>query len=220
MFFALLRAGLWEKEVQLQQYGQIDYSEVQRLAEEQAVVGLIAAGLEHVTDLKIPKKDLLQFIGQTLHLELRNETMNDFIGVLVEKMRKEGISALLVKGQGVAQCYERPLWRESGDVDFYLNKEKFNKAKEFFRPLVESLDPDNNFSQHINMKYDPWVVEIHGNMRGSLSPRINRGMDEVHRSMFEGGNIRSSCLGGATVFLPSPDNDVIIIFNHFVNHFQ
>ena len=44
-FFALLRAGLWEKEVQLLPYGEIDYSEVMRLAEEQSVVGLIAAGI-------------------------------------------------------------------------------------------------------------------------------------------------------------------------------
>ena len=48
-FFALVRAGLWEKEVRLLPYGEVDYSEVMRLAQEQAVVGLVAAGLGHVT---------------------------------------------------------------------------------------------------------------------------------------------------------------------------
>lgn len=38
-FFALLRAGLWEKEVRLAPYGEIDFSAVLDLAEEQSVVG-------------------------------------------------------------------------------------------------------------------------------------------------------------------------------------
>ena len=45
-FFALLRAGLWEQEVQLQPYGEVDFAEVLELAEEQSVVGLVAAGIE------------------------------------------------------------------------------------------------------------------------------------------------------------------------------
>ena len=47
-FFALLRASLWEKEVRLAPYGEIDFSAVLDLAEEQSVVGLLAAGIEHI----------------------------------------------------------------------------------------------------------------------------------------------------------------------------
>ena len=45
-FFALIRAGLWGTEVQLSDYGDIDYSSVMSLAEEQSVVGLVTAGLD------------------------------------------------------------------------------------------------------------------------------------------------------------------------------
>ncbi len=218
-YYALLRGGLWEKDVRLLPFGEIDFAEVYKLAEEQSVIGLVAAGLEHVADVKIPQNALLQFIGQTLQLEERNKAMNSFIGVLVEELRKAGIIALLVKGQGVAKCYERPLWRASGDVDFYLSRDNFIKAKSFLKPQAKSIDPDNDFSQHINIRYDTWVIELHGNQKGSLSPRINRGMDVIHRRIFDEWDVRSIQLGGTTVCLPSPDNDVIIIFNHFVNHF-
>ena len=57
-FFALLRAGLWEKEVRLIQYDQINYDEVYRLAEEQAVEGLITAGIE-LRPLEM-KSDMMQ----------------------------------------------------------------------------------------------------------------------------------------------------------------
>lgn len=63
VFFALVRAGLWEKDVQLLPYGEVDYAEVMRLAQEQVVVGLVAAGLEHVTDMRVPQVWALQFAG-------------------------------------------------------------------------------------------------------------------------------------------------------------
>ena len=136
VFFALVQAGLWGQNVRLSQYGQIDLNEVYRLAEEQSVVGLVAAGMEHVTDVKVPQQVVLTFVGGALQLEQRNLAMNAFIAKLIERLREEDIYALLVKGQGVAQCYERPLWRSSGDVDFYLSDSNFEKAKQFFRPLV------------------------------------------------------------------------------------
>ena len=61
IFFELVRAGLWEKEVRLAPYGEVDYSGVLRLAEEQSVVGLVAAELENVVDVKVPQAEALQF---------------------------------------------------------------------------------------------------------------------------------------------------------------
>ena len=75
-FFVLLRAGLWEKDVQLLKHGDVDFPAVLDLAEEQSVLGLIAAGIEHVLDSKPQKKDVLQFIGRTVQLEQRNQAMN------------------------------------------------------------------------------------------------------------------------------------------------
>ncbi len=89
----------------------------------------MAAGIEHITDGKPQKKDVLQFIGRTVQLEQRNQAMNCFIGVTVEKMREAGIYTLLVKEQGVAQCYERPLWRACGDVDFFPGRRELRAGE-------------------------------------------------------------------------------------------
>ena len=63
-FFELVTAGLWEKEVQLAPYVEIDFAEVLRLSEEQSLVGLVAAGIEHMTEGRPAKKDVLQFIAR------------------------------------------------------------------------------------------------------------------------------------------------------------
>lgn len=218
-FFALLRAGLWNKEVHLAQYGEIDFSVIQQIAEEQSVVGLIVAGIEKVTDVKPAKKNVLQLICQTLRLEERNKSMNYFIGVLVDKMRDVGIYTLLVKGQGVAQCYEKPLWRSCGDVDFLLSSENFDKALSFLTPLAQSVDREESYSRHIGMTIDQWVVELHGSLRCGLSPKMDKAIDELQVDCFERGNVRSWRNGETDVFLPGVDDDILFTFTHFLKHF-
>lgn len=218
-FFALLRAGLWEKSIRLLPYDNIDYSEILDLAQEQSVVGLMAAGMEHVEDCKPAKQDVLQFIGQALQLEQQNQAMNYFIGVLVDKMRKEGIYALLVKGQGIAQCYERPLWRSCGDVDFFLSDENYEKAKRYLVPLASHVEPENKIKKHLGLAIDPWVVELHGTLKGSLSRRINIVLEEIKRDTFQGGNVRTWMNGNTPVSLLKAENDALYVFSHFFFHF-
>lgn len=218
-FFALVRAGLWEKEARLLPYGEVDYAEVMRLAQEQAVVGLVAAGLEHVTDVKVPQVWALQFAGQTIQLEQRNKAMNQFIADLIAKMREADIYTLLVKGQGIAQCYERPQWRASGDVDLLLSVENYEKAKALLSPLSSGNKPECNYSKELGYYIDSWSVELHGTQRTGLSSRVDAEIDAVQRDLFYGGKDRSWNNGGTPVFLPAADEDVFIVFTHFVKHF-
>ena len=55
------------------------------------------------------------YIGQTLQIEQRNRAINEFVARLIGELRKADVYTLLVKEQGIAQCYERPLWRACGD---------------------------------------------------------------------------------------------------------
>ena len=218
-FFELLKAGLWEKDARLSQYKDIDYSAIMKLAEEQSVVGLITAGLEKVPDVKIPKEVILQFVGSTLQIEKQNKAMNSFITDLIIKLRKEDVYTILVKGQGIAQCYEKPLWRSSGDVDLLLSESNYERAKEFLTSLATDVETEYTHFKHQGMTVDGWVVELHGTLHSRLSNRVDNGIDEVQKDVFYGGNVRSWDNGGTQVFLPSPDNDVIFVFTHILHHF-
>ncbi len=218
-FLVLVRAGLWEQDVRLFPFSDIDFNEVYRLAEEQSVCGLVAAGLEHVQDVIAPQEVLLQFIGQSLQLEQRNRAMNSFIAEHVDNMRKMGIDVLLVKGQGVAQCYEKPLWRSSGDVDLLLNEDNYCKAKEYLLSLSSGNKKEERYSRHLGMNIGPWYVEIHGSLRTGLATRVDREVDMAQRESFQGGRVRIWDNGGVPVTLPAQDEDVFFVFTHFVKHF-
>lgn len=218
-FFALVRAGLWETEVQLTSYGEVDYADILRLAQEQAVVGVVAAGFEHVIDVKVPQQWALQFAGQTIQLEQRNKAMNQFIADLVSEMRNADIYTLLVKGQGIAECYERPQWRISGDIDFFLSDSNYEKAKSFLKPLANDGKPERLYSKEIGFYVNSWLIELHGTLHTGLSTRVDKSIDAVQRDVFYAGNVRSWYNGNTQVFLPAADEDVFLVFTHFVKHF-
>jgi len=224
-FLELVRAGLWEdlkfkdESLKFKDFGSADWDALLLLAREQSVVGLLAAGLEHVKDVQVPHGWAFQVVRKALSLEQKNRNKNVFVNELTGELEGEGIRAVMVKGQGLAQCYKRPLWRASGDIDLYLDEDDFQKAKAFFRPRVNKFDPDNDYTRHINMTYKGWVVEIHANQHSRLSARTDRVLDEVHRDIFYKGGVRIWDNGGKAVTLPSADNDAILVFTHFLHHF-
>lgn len=218
-FLALVRAGLWETEVRLSQFNNIDFSQVLKLAEEQAVVGLVAAGIEHVSDVYVPKDVTLQFVGQALQLEQRNSAMNHFIGVLLNQLKGADIYALLIKGQGVAQCYERPLWRACGDVDLLFDSVNYARAKNVLSPLASSLEEEAIKPMHLGMIIGSWTVELHGSLRSRCLHQMDKVIDEVQKDTFIEGHVRSWCNGDNIVFIPNYDNDVFFVFTHILKHF-
>ena len=218
-FLALVRAGLWETDVQLSQFYDIDYSLVLLLAEEQSIVGLVAAGVEHIADVKVPKEDVLQFVGQSLQIEQRNAAIDEMILELIKKLREANVYVLLVKGQGIAQCYERPLWRTAGDIDFLLSEENYKKAKDYLILIADEVAEENQSTKHQALVINGIDVELHGKMPFGISKRVDKGIDEVIRDCFYGGNVKSWQNRKITVFMPSQDNHVILVFTHFLHHF-
>lgn len=219
IFFCLLRSGLWEQPVQLPCSEDLDLDSVFQLADEQSVVGLVAAGLEHVEGRKVTKQQALPFMKKVFALEGRNAEMNHFIADLFARFREEGIHSLLVKGQGIAQCYERPQWRAAGDVDLLLDAENYEKAKSYLIPIASHVDKEYKDRLHLGMKIDSWSVELHGSMRNYRLGRVNACIDEVQKDTFQHGHVRIWKNGESAVELPSVDNDVIFIFTHILQHF-
>lgn len=189
------------------------------MAEEQSVIGIVSSGLEHITDVKIPQQVIFTFVGATLHIEKRNIGMNGFINVMMKEFRDKDIFAVIVKGQGISQCYEKPLWRAAGDVDFLMDKTSFEKAKQINGILDHSRIKEYDKREHIGVNISSWEVEIHSNQDSGLSNRMDKVIREVQNDIFQNGGVRCWNNNGTDVYLPSANNDVIIIFTHFLKHY-
>ena len=224
VFFSLLKSGLWRKgNPDLCIDGTSDWNYIYQLAQEQSVQGLLLQGIEELKangiELYVPKILLLQWIGEVQQIELRNKEMNAFIAGLIEKLRKNDIYALLVKGQGIAQCYEKPLWRCSGDIDLFMNDDNYHKAKSFLIPMASSVEEEYVREKHLGMIIDGWVVELHGHLYSGLLSRVERELDRLQEGTSYGGQVRSWMNGQTQIFLLKAENDAFYVFTHILQHF-
>ena len=217
-FYALLRGGLWEKEVRLEEYGSVDFNRIFEIAKEQTVIGLVAAGMEHVVDRTITKDNARRFIQHVVKTEKINKAINEFIAKLVTYLRNNGVSPLLVKGQGLAQCYERPLWRMSGDVDLIVVREEYKKAVDILKRIARSFDNERDSDLHISLDIGNGIVEMHGTLNMHYLKRVDRVVDEIFRKTFENNEVRTWTVDEVPIGIPKPDNDVIFVFTHILKH--
>lgn len=227
----LLKVGLWDN-VKIADSlphisNDVNWGEVYQLAEEQSITGLVTAGIEPVQDEWtkvygtpfIPQEWALQFIGATLQIEQRNKEMNSFVSSLIMRLRKDDVYALLAKGQGLAQCYIKPLWRSCGDVDLFLSGNNYVKAKTLLCPIATEVEEEDTQELHQGLVLNNWIVELHGTLRSCNLPRMDRVIDEAQRDVFYGGDVRSWMNSNTQVFLPGVNSDVIFIFTHLLKHF-
>ncbi len=207
------------------QFKGVDWDMVYLLAQEQSVQGLVLQGLElfieqgAINKDEIPQELLLRWIGEVQIIEQQNVAMNEFVAWLIEFLRKDNIYALLVKGQGIAQCYEKPLWRASGDVDLLLCEGNYERAKKVLLPLATDVETEYSHFKHQGMTINGWIVELHGTQHSRLSARVDRVVDEVQGEVFYGGKVRTWMNGQTQVFLPALDEDAIYLFYHILQHF-
>lgn len=218
-FFAILRAGLWEQGVNLLPFEPLDFAQLYELADEQSVVGLLAAGLERIEDRRITKSEALPFLIKAVYWENRNREINLFIAQFFRQITEAGIQTVLVKGQGVGQCYSRPLWRSFGDIDLLLNTNHYEKAKSFLQPMASDVGKENPECRHLGMTIDSWPIELHGTLHGNISKYADTVVDRAQANTLSRSEIRVWKNEGTDVFLPAPDNDVIFIFSHIQQHF-
>ncbi len=217
-FFDLLRAGLWEKDVRLTDSKNIEISEVYKISSEQSVVGLVAAGIEHVSaEYRLSQDVVLIFVGDTLQLEQRNKAMNVFIPKLMDAFKD--VKALLVKGQGIGQCYERPLWRACGDIDLLLDDENYENGKKVLSGLSQDIHEENPFDKHYSATVGGWEIELHGSLRSMLPVKADKLIDTVQAEAFKNRRYRIWNNDGKEIHLPCADDDVIFTFTHILKHF-
>lgn len=235
-FLALVRAGLWgntnDNDLPALQacdlsganqnenlFEGLDRGEVLKLAEEQSVLGLLSAGVEKLPNGILPLTEKLTLLGKCQLIEQRNAAMNSFLAELVQRLHEAGINAVLVKGQGIAQCYAKPQWRSSGDVDLLLDEVNYKKAKDLLMPLATNAGKEFEYNQHQSLTIGSFTVELHGSQRCGLSSRMDAVIDEIQREVCKDGKSRIWMNGNVPINLPAPNEDVILVFTHFLKHF-
>ena len=131
-FFTLLRAGLWNKSIDSIDcfpLSKADWDTLFRISVQQTVEGIVFDGIQMLSsDLLPPREMHIKWLVRVEKIEQRNRWMNDILAEQVAFFSKESIQPILLKGQGLAICYENPGRRVCGDIDWY-----FQTTDEFYK---------------------------------------------------------------------------------------
>lgn len=217
-FFTLLRAGLWgetpdgscfplqEKEWNLL-YGQ---------ARKQTVEGIVYDGLLLLPDPYFPPRAvLLQWTAGVDALERRNKRMNRVIGEQNRWFEENGIEAWLLKGQGVAACYEQPLHRSCGDIDWYFpHPQDYEKTVSLLKEKGIRVERQAGFS--LAYSWGGFVVEHHSRLLDIHNPLANAYLKRI----IEKESVRPAVWeeAGMRILLPSPVLAHLLVNTHILKH--
>ena len=121
-FFKLLRLGIGtchDRDVALDKAG---WAAVYDMACKQAVAAIVLDGVERLSVIQKPPVDVVMpWIGLVQQIEVRNRRLNRTLAMVYGKFLKEGMGAVLLKGQGNSLFYPRPLHRMPGDIDLWMD---------------------------------------------------------------------------------------------------
>lgn len=171
VLLVLLRAGLWEHEVEDSTCFPLTEAEWQQVylqSRQQTVTGIVFQGVQSLPEEFLPSELLLvRWMAETDAIERKNRRMNQVLTSLVKMFTSLGVCPVLQKGQGVASSYEKPLWRECGDIDFYFgSKQEFEKARHFVRrcKLREEKMADRSISytwKGVEIEHHTRLLDLH-----------------------------------------------------------
>lgn len=222
-FLELLRAGLWGTAADPEQFKDgADWKGIIDLAREQTVLILVADGYATLPPQYQPSKTI-QFNVEAFRVRMAqmHALLNKEIKTLSHLMDTNGIRSVLLKGQGLARNYPKPLSRACGDIDLYVGEDQFDKAKQLLEDLGVTHGEESESEKHYHCNRGNIVIELHRFTELLRLPWENRRYQEwTRRHLIETAEFDVWNMDDHAVNLPPVQFNVLYVFYHFYNHFQ
>ncbi len=218
--FELLRAGLWgQPSAALSRLSLTDeeWSLLFRTCCRQTVVGLVWQGMQFLSDAQLPPPaNLVRWAAALDAVERKNRRTDNALAGLSALFSRESLHPVLQKGQGVAQFYRRPSWRESGDIDLYFSTPAAFAAA---TSLVRRSGADVVFRADGSAFYVWQGIEVEHHVRlvDLNNPFAYRDLLKMERTFgfrpFVLGDGRPLCME-----VPSPMLNLLLLNAHILKH--
>lgn len=196
----------------------INWQELLAFAKKQTIVGIYRQGIQRLGDIanKPSEDDVMDWMGAYTKIVQRNVKTDDAVAKLTKIMRDNGIAFFVFKGQVIASYYPSPEIRTSGDVDFYVFKKDWARAKSLLEKDVTMTDDHSD--QYWEFTKDGIPFEMHYHTAVFASGSRQRYWDELIDSYFDDILDHVEINGVGVPTLP-PTLNAIYLFVQVYHHF-
>ena len=197
---------------------EIDWQELLSFAKKQTIIGLFWQGIQRLGDVanKPSEDDVMDWMGEYTKIVRRYTKTDDAVAWLANFMRSNDIGFFVFKGQTVASYYPMPEIRTSGDVDFYVFKKDWDRAKSLLEKEVTITD--DHSGQHLEFTKDGVPFEMHYHTAVFASGSKQRYWDELIESYFN-EILDHAKINDVEVPTLPPTLNSIYLFVHIYHHF-
>lgn len=197
---------------------EIDWQGLLKFAKRQTIVGIYWQGIQRLGDVanKPTEDDVMEWMAICTQIVRRNAKTNDAVANLAKFMQSNDIDFFVFKGQTIASYYPLPEIRTSGDVDSYVFKRDWDRAKSLLEKEVTITD--DHSGQHLEFTKDGVPFEVHYHTAVFASGSKQRYWDELIESYFNEVLDHAKINDVEVPTLP-PTLNAIYLFVHIYHHF-
>lgn len=218
VFLSYLKAALWGDKLfyEGRQHSHNFFLELMRIAQEQALVGLISQTMID-SGARLEREDALNMFALQQYIRRQNHFMNDAVIDLCDEMKKRNIRIFVFKGQSLACYYQDKELRQSGDIDFYCHYEDWGRAIDYFKKEL-NLPINNLFTEKdVEFSMNGVAYEMHNKLTIFSNPWYNRYWSNVVMPDIL-SHPYSVDIDGHDIPTLSPTLNVLYVFVHLFRH--
>ncbi|SRR5574344_39082 len=220
IFIKLLQSGLWNQPL-LSSFDplKVKWDEVYNMSMKQSVWGVVTDAINNLPAECQPPIKLQQQMNYLLSRNRTNHArLNDTLVKIVSMLYDNGISPVLLKGQGVATYYHDPTLRCCGDIDLYIGLENYDSACKIAKQFGEEKESIES-TKHYHFMHNGVAIELHRIAEQLPGRRYNNSFQKWTKEMLTADSCRRLKFAEADVLVPPADFEVLYIFNHAFHHF-
>lgn len=230
IFFELLRAALWEREVDLRVFqGEWSWERLLLSFQSHALVGVVAHTILNLPADYQPDVRQQQFIIQTVaSLVQTHQQLNQATCEMMSLLEDAGCSPILLKGQGLTAYYPKHCLRTCGDIDIYVGPDKMQLALDTIGKKAQKegwkISDVHETNHHYQFSLNGMIYEIHRypGIAGNLHYRHEFqqvALPRLQPALTQFENLQTP-VGSIAVRVPSPQFNSWYIFNHLLQHYR
>lgn len=198
-----------------------DWPAVIKLAARQNVMGMVYLAVCRLPQEYRPSLAVMMKLEDFRQkIEQNNLRLNQLCGTLDARLTEGGYRAVVIKGQGVAALYEKPLLRSWGDIDMWMDGGKDEVVKCVRSHFSRVTEPGD---YHIAATLtDGTELEMHYLPTVMTNPLLNRRwkqwLEEQRPQQWD--NLRELPQNAGSIHVPTAGFDVVFLMLHFFRHWS
>lgn len=199
-------------------YKQIDWGEIQALADMQGLSAIVLDGIDRLPEGKRPPQELLlQWIGETLQdYEYRYDAYRNTIAEMAGFYNCHGYKMMVLKGYACSLNWPRPEHRPCGDIDIWQFGE--HKKTDALVASEKGFEIDRSHHHHTVFIWNGFSVENHYDFNNVHHHRSSVELEKIFKE-FGKDDTHSTEVLGEKVYLPSPNLHALFLLKHSMTDF-